>query len=227
MGYKIRVAVVDDHPLFREGVVHALRAGEDFDVVGEGTTADEAVRLVADHDPDVLLLDMTLPGDGLRAVEAIVVSRARTSIIMLTVVGDQQSITKAMKAGARGYLLKGTGGHELMESIKVVARGDIYLTSQLIGMLIGHMSGREQKAEIVEFTKREEQILILLSRGMSNKQIAFHLSLSEKTVKFYLTHVLRKLNVQNRVAAALYASQRYIGTGGETDRAHAHDAHWP
>lgn len=213
MEHKVKVVVVDDHPLFREGVVHALRANEDFDVVGEGTTADEALRLVMDFEPDVLLLDMKLPGGGLQAIEAIVASGSRTNIVMLTVVDDQETIAKAMKTGARGYLLKGTGGNELTESVKVVARGDLYITPQLIGMLIGRISDGEQKAKSVEFTEREEQVLTLLSRGMSNKQIAFQLNLSEKTVKYYITHVLKKLNVRNRVAAALYASRRPIAGG--------------
>lgn len=208
MEHKVKVAVADDHPLFRDGVVHALRANEDFSIVGEGATADEAVRLVLDFEPDVLLLDMKLPGGGLGAIEAIVATRSRTNIMMLTVVDDEESISRAMRAGARGYLLKGAGGNELIESIRIVARGELYVTPQLIGMLFGRIAGGGQTAKRVEFTEREEQVLELLSGGLSNKQIAFRLKLSEKTVKYYLTHVLRKINVQNRVAAALYASRR-------------------
>lgn len=207
--HKIRIVVVDDHPLFREGVVHALNGSGEFGVVGEGSSAADAVRMASDLDPDVIVLDMQLPGGGLDAVEAIVATHSRAGILMLTVVDDNECVAKAFRIGARGYLLKGAGCNELMETVRSVARGDLYVSPQLVGKLLGRMTETQGDHDhTVEFTEREDQVLTLLSRGLSNKEIAYQLELSEKTIKYYLTNVLKKLRVRNRVEAALYASQR-------------------
>ena len=206
----IKVVVVDDHPMLREGVVHVL-VSNGIAVVSEGATADEAVRLALLHKPNVLLLDMKMPGGGLHAITAIVESKLDTAILVLTVVSDEQSVKGALRSGARGYILKGAAGKELVEAVLTLAGGERYVTPQLLGVLFGCNPDGDQQGPCAEFTEREEQILSLLSRGLSNKEIAFDLKLSEKTVKYYLTHVLRKLHVRNRVEAALFASQRPNG----------------
>lgn len=215
MNTKIGVAVIDDHPLFREGVVHTLSASEEFVVVGQGASADDAIRLAAEVAPDVMLLDMKLPGGGLEALNAIASGRSGAKVVMLTIVDDEEVMARAFKTGARGYVLKGAGGNEVKEAVRLVARGEPYVSPQLVPKLLDMMSGirsgqSSSFESSVEFTEREEQILTFLSHGLSNKQIAFRMSLSEKTVKYYITHVLKKLRVRNRVEAALYASHRSI-----------------
>lgn len=215
MDTRIRVAVVDDHPLFRDGVVNTLNASEEFVVIGQAASADDAIRLVAECEPDVLLLDMKLPGGGLEALSAITSGASGTKVMMLTIVDDDETVASAFRKGARGYLLKGAGGNELKEAVRLVARGESYVSPQLVTKLLGMMSGMRDRQNSsfessVEFTEREEQVLTFLSHGLSNKQIAFRMSLSEKTVKYYITHVLKKLRVRNRVEAALYASHRGI-----------------
>jgi two-component system nitrate/nitrite response regulator NarL len=213
MDTRIRVVVVDDHPLFRDGVVHTLSATEEFLVVGTGSSADEAIRLVHELEPDVLLLDLKLPGGGLEAVNTIAAGRPVTKIVMLTIVDDQEVVANAFKRGARGYLLKEAGGNELKETVRLVARGEPYVSPQLVTKLLERMwADRDNQSSSpdgsLEFTEREEQVLSFLSRGLSNKEIAFRMSLSEKPVKYYITHVLRKLRVRNRVEAAIFASHR-------------------
>lgn len=215
MDARIRVAVVDDHPLFRDGVVNTLNASEEFVVVGQAASAEDAIRLVAEFEPDVLLLDMMLPGGGIEALDAIASGGSRTKVVMLTIVDNDETVAGAFRKGARGYLLKGTGGNELKEAVRLVARGESYVSPQLVTKLLGMMSGTRDSQNnsfesAVEFTVREEQVLNFLSHGLSNKQIAFRMSLSEKTVKYYITHVLKKLRMRNRVEAALYASQRSV-----------------
>lgn len=222
MNARIKVAVVDDHPLFQEGVVHTLGLSEEFAVVGQGASADDAVRLAAEIAPDVMLLDMKLPGGGLEALATIASSYPGTKIVILTIVDDEEMMACAFRKGARGYVLKGTGGKELKEAVRLVARGDPYVSPQLVPKLLDMMSGAGKSQNnivenSVEFTEREEQVLTFLSRGLSNKQIAYNMSLSEKTVKYYITHVLKKLRVRNRVEAALFASQRSMA-GAETNR---------
>ncbi len=215
MDTRIRVAVVDDHPLFRDGVVSTLNASEEFVVVGQAASAEDAIRVVTEFEPDVLVLDMKLPGGGIETLNAIASSGSRTKVVMLTIVDDEETVASAFRKGARGYLLKGAGGNELKEVVRLVARGESYVSPQLVTKLLGKMSGtRDGQSNSfessVDFTEREEQVLTFLSHGLSNKQIAFRMSLSEKTVKYYITHVLKKLRMRNRVEAALYASQRNV-----------------
>ena len=206
------VAVVDDHPMFREGVCHVLTT-HGFDVVGEGATADDAFKLVSDLVPDVLVLDLTLPGGGLEAISSIVASGVRTVVLVLTVVDDEKSVLTAIRNGARGYLLKGIGGNDLVEGVRTVTSGDMCISPHLMAILLSKISGRQSSRdhtarEDYHFTEREEQILSLISGGLSNKEIAFRLELSVKTVKFYLTHILKKLHLKNRTEVALFAVKR-------------------
>jgi len=209
---KISVVVIDDHPLFRDGVIHVLNENDAFAVVGQGASADEAVSLVSRHAPDVVLLDVMLPGGGVELVRRLREAMTSVRILLLTIVDDREFATLAFREGVRGYLLKGAGADELLSAVKAVSRDEFVVAPPLLGQLLGH-SGMEaaQNAQIEErgtdLSERETQVLDLLSRGMSNKEIAFRLTLSEKTVKYYLTHLLRKLKMRNRVEAAIYAVQ--------------------
>lgn len=208
------VAVVDDHPLYRQGVAQAFRQSRKFEVVGEGGTAQDAVAIANDTRPNILVLDIQLPGGGLDAAGTILARHAATRIILLTVVEDMSCVTQAFRMGVSGYLLKGVGVSELLRSAEAVLAGERCVAPQLMGHLLDQMSGRTRhvdRQDQLSFSNREEQILALLAEGKSNKEIAFRLTICEKTAKFYLTGIMRKLGARNRVEVALYASRREQG----------------
>jgi DNA-binding NarL/FixJ family response regulator len=215
MTNNLRIAIADDHPLFREGVVHIL-GSFGMTVVGQASTAAEAIELVRIHNPDVLLLDIKLPGGGLTALASIVATGSATAVLPLSVVDSDDFVAETMNQGARGYILKGIGGNELADAVRTVAGGEIYLSPQLVTKLFSRLSGSRDATSpaAIVFTEREEQVLALLAQGMSNKEMAYRLEISEKTVKYYLTHVLKKLHARNRVEAALYASNRAAASSG-------------
>jgi DNA-binding NarL/FixJ family response regulator len=213
MDNKIRVGVVDDHPLYRDGVVFTLAAQPDIEIVGQGASAADAVRIAQDHKPDVLVLDMTMPGGGLSAIEAIAQGYPSVRTLMLTVVADEDQVCTALKQGAGGYLLKGTSGPELVQTVRLISQGENYVSPNLAAKLLmrsGSGPAREEKRpdRFSGLTPREEQILSILVEGRSNKEIGNKLDLSEKTIKHHLTNILQKLQVRNRVEAALLASDR-------------------
>ncbi len=213
MENKIRVGIVDDHPLYRDGVVFALESEPDIEVVGQGETADDAYQIARDSAPDILLLDMNMPGGGLNAVSKISLRCSSTKTLMLTVVDDEDGVRTALRRGARGYLLKGTTSSELVKAIRVVSKGQNYVSPNFAAQLF---KGRDERASSVEkvakkfpeLSSREEQILGLLVQGLSNRLIGNELGLTEKTVKGYVTVIMEKLNVRNRVEAAMLAAER-------------------
>lgn len=209
---KIQLVIVDDHPLFREGLIQTLRAEPDIEIVGEAGTADEAVRLAGELLPDVVLLDITIPGGGLDAACAITTASPVIKIIMLTASEAEEDVLAALKAGARGYILKGVSGRELVKIVRDVYAGEAYVTPSLAASLLSEMSGALHGPQPPtdprdDLSERERQILEKLAAGMSNREIALQLYLSEKTVKHYMTNILQKLHVRNRVEAALIAQK--------------------
>ena len=209
MAGPIRICVVDDHPLLREGVVGTLSAAG-MDVVGSGASADDARRLANEHGPDVMLLDISMPGDGLAAARAIAQSHPKIQTIMLTVSEREDDVIAAMDAGARAYVLKGIGGPELLATIRSVHKGETYITPQIAARVLSKMQSRagvngptRSRAPETELTIREEQIMDQVAQGLTNKEIALKFRLSEKTVKHYMTGVLQKLQVRNRVQAVI------------------------
>ena len=203
--------VVDDHPLYRRGVAHAFQSSDRFELAGEGETAAAAIALVAEHDPDLLFLDLQLPGGGLEAAGTILAAKGRTRIVVLSIVDDIKVVVRAFQLGVSGYLLKCVSGADLIRTAEAVFGGEQCVAPQLMGQLLDHLSGRAQltrpEREQVGFAGREEQILALLTEGMSNKEIAYRLNICEKTAKYYLTNIMKKLNAKNRVEVALYASR--------------------
>lgn len=216
MTEKIQVVVVDDHPLFREGVATTLASSPDIDVAAQGASADEAVRLARDLLPDVILLDISMPGGGINAAASIAATCPVVKIVMLTVSEHEEDVLRSLKAGARGYILKGVTARELIATVRAVNAGESYVTPRLAASLLVDLKGASDSAETVtspldELTDRERQILELVATGRSNKEVARELDLAEKTVKHYMTNILEKLQVRNRVEAALLAQK--VGGG--------------
>jgi DNA-binding NarL/FixJ family response regulator len=211
MSNKIRVVLADDHPLFREGVTRTLMADPELEIVGEGTNAQEAVELATDLLPDVIMLDISMPGSGLEAAKQIASICPVVKIVMLTASEHDDDVNSALQAGARGYILKGIGGEELIDIVKAVHHGESYVSPDLAARLLTEMQGGAGKGivrdPLSELTAREEQILKGVARGLSNKEIGRELDLQEKTVKHYMTNILQKLQVRNRVEAALVAKE--------------------
>ncbi len=212
MNGKIQVVIVDDHPLFREGVAHTLQSETDLEVVGQGATAEDAIRLACDLLPDLILLDIDMPGGGLNAIHAIATTCPVTKIVMLTVSADEDNVVAALKAGARAYILKGVAARELLSILRSVCSGEGYVPPALAASLLSEMTRASSETQLAPspldaLTEREQQILEQVAAGSSNKEIAQHLGLSEKTVKYYMTNILQKLQVRNRVEAALLAQQ--------------------
>lgn len=203
---RIRIAVVDDHPLLKEGVAHVLSQQEDIEVVATGGTADEAVEIAQQKLPDIMLLDMNMPGGGLAALARIGDVCPAVRVIVLTVRDDPDSIGKALMHGARAYVLKGVAAAELLGIVRAVHEGGSFVSAALAAKLIDDIErSRGGAAAKTQLTPREEEILRLIGKGLSNKEIGKALDLKEKTIKHYVTNVLQKLQVRNRVEAAVHA----------------------
>lgn len=208
----IRVAVVDDHPLFREGVAHTLERSNLLSIVGQGETADDAIRIAETESPDIMLLDVSMPGSGLAAADTISRNWPNVKIVMLTVSESEDHVHQALASGARGYILKGTSSTELVDTLRLIARGEHYVTPTLAARVLV-TARRTSKAAAREepfpdLTRREEQILDRVASGLTNREIAKSLEIGEKTVKHYMTSIMQKLRVRNRVEAALAFRKR-------------------
>jgi two-component system, NarL family, nitrate/nitrite response regulator NarL len=205
---RIHVVIVDDHPLFRQGVAQTLAGAPDIEILAEGGSADDAIRLASDLLPDVLLLDINIPGGGLSAAQVVASRSPVTKIVMLTVSEDEDNLLAALRVGARAYVLKGVSGRDLITILRGVVAGEVYITPDLAATLLIEMTGsgrRETPAlnPLDELTEREHEVLELVAGGLSNKEIGQQLYLSEKTVKHHMTNILGKLQVRNRVEAAM------------------------
>lgn len=208
MSEKISIAVVDDHPLMRDGIVATLQASADFAVVATGGCADDAIRIAQEIEPRMILLDLSMPGCGLEAARKICSAKPSMKVMILTVSEREDDVIAAMSTGVCGYILKGISGVDLIATLKAVSHGETYITPNLAARLLSKSRGGVQsktpvKEPEVQLTVREEQILLEVKSGLTNKEIARKLVLSEKTVKHYMTSVLQKLRARNRVEAAM------------------------
>jgi two-component system, NarL family, nitrate/nitrite response regulator NarL len=206
MSDSIRVAVADDHPMFRAGVIQTLKIARGFDVVGEGSNAAEAVQLANDLRPDVILLDLNMPGGGLEAAAEIARSCPEVRVIILTVSELEENVASSLQAGVRGYILKGSCGSELTRVVQMVCDGESYVSPGLAARLFTQQRQKAKPAgdeQLSELTSREREIMDQVSRGLTNKEIARNLSLSEKTIKHYMSNIMQKLRARNRVEAVL------------------------
>lgn len=214
MSKRIRIAVVDDHPLMREGISAVLSSEADFEIAGTGENASDAIRISSESCPDLMLLDVSMPGCGLSAAREIKAAQPTVRILFLTVSEEHSHVTAALQAGACGYLLKGIGGAELINTIRCVSAGDAYIMPAFAARLLadptastGHASSPARPID--GLTQREKQILREVAVGRTNKEVARRLGLSEKTIKHYMTNILQKLGARNRVEA-IAASSRML-----------------
>ena len=207
MADRISVLVADDHPLFREGVVHSLASQADIEVVGEASSGEDALRMACDLVPDVVMLDITMPGwGGIVTADKIRTACPATKVLMLTVAEDEDKLLASFKAGARAYVLKGVSAHELARVVRSVAEGEVYVTPSLAaGILVTLSRSPAPQDPLEELTERESDILKLVVQGLTNREIGEQLHLSEKTIKHYITNILEKLHVRSRMEAAMLA----------------------
>jgi two-component system nitrate/nitrite response regulator NarL len=200
--------LVDDHPLFRRGVAQLIASQPDFEVVGEAASSDEGVSMAASLKPDLVLMDLEMrDSSGLDALKQIKGSGMDTQVIMLTVSDAEQDFVRAVRAGAEGYLLKDSEPEEILDKLRQAARGEAVFTEPLMGLLVGAMRGGSPTPPTTDecLTARERQILQLIAAGKSNKHIARELNISDGTVKVHVKNLLRKLNLQSRLEAAVWA----------------------
>jgi two-component system, NarL family, nitrate/nitrite response regulator NarL len=213
MTKKIRVGVVDQHPLFRDGVVFSLAAQPDLEVVGQGAAMRDVLLIARESAPDVIVLDMSLLDGGLEAIEAITQQHPAVKLLLFTIVADEERVGAALQRGARGCLLKGASGRDLVHAVQMLHQGESYVSPSLAAKLLmrphpGSARVTKPADRFSDLTPREDEILSILVKGRSNKEIGNKLDLSEKTIKHHVTNILQKLQVRNRVEAALVASER-------------------
>jgi DNA-binding NarL/FixJ family response regulator len=211
----VRVLIADDHPLFREGMRGRLDRIGDIAVVGEASDGDEAVRLSRELEPHVVLMDIKMPGlNGIEATREILRANPRVGVLMLTMFEDDDSVFAAMRAGARGYLLKDSGGEGVVHAIRAVTSGEAVFGPGVAERIIGFFSvPRPAQRAFPELTEREEEILVLVARGKSNQEIASRLFVSVKTVRNHVSNILLKLQVADRAQAVIRARDAGIGGG--------------
>ena len=212
---EIRVLIVDDHTLFRSGIKLLLQRQPGFEVVGEAGDGLEGVKRAKQLKPDIVLLDLHMPGvNGLEAISLLRDEVPQTEIIMLTVSEDAEDLLEALRAGARGYLLKNIETDFLVDSIRRAVNGESVMSSQMASKLADAMRAPQKRAisdtSPEKLTPREREIIVMLAKGASNKEVARTLDLAESTVKIHVQGILRKLNLASRVQAAVYAVEHHL-----------------
>jgi DNA-binding NarL/FixJ family response regulator len=211
----IRTLIADDHPLFRKGMRGLLTSMPDIEVVGEATTGQEAILLAAALQPDVILMDLQMPlGGGIAATRQIMHTSPHIRILVVTLFEDNDSVFTALRAGARGYVLKDTDEEEMVRAIRAVASGEAIFSPPIATRLIEFFAAPRPTvpAQIFpELTEREREILTLLAQGQSNADIAAGLSLSLKTVRNHLSNIFNKLQVADRTQAVIRAREAGLG----------------
>ncbi len=204
----IRVLIVDDHPLVRRGLSDLFSGEADMEVVGTAASGEEAVDIVTQLHPDVVLMDVSMPGiGGVDATRQLHETSPDVRVVMLTSFTDRERILDSLDSGAVGYLLKDAESDELIRGVRAAARGESPLSSKAARVVL---ASRQEGRPADDLTSRELEVLRLLSRGLANKQIAWRLGISEKTVKTHLTNVFHAIGVQDRTQAALWAQRHNI-----------------
>ncbi len=214
----LRILLVDDHPIYREGVARTLSDASGMQIVGQASDGDRAVTMVRALQPDLVLMDISMPrGGGIPALAAIMQEEKPPLVVMLTASEEEDDLMQALRLGAQGYVLKGVGAEELVAILREVAAGRTHVAPGLAGRILANMrANRDGRTEapanpLADLSKREEDILRLVSLGMSNREVGLKLDLQEKTVKHYMTSILQKLHLRNRVEAAMLAREHLKG----------------
>jgi DNA-binding NarL/FixJ family response regulator len=199
---EIRVVIVDDHPVVREGLAALINRRADMKVVGEAASGDDAIRQFQAHRPDVILMDLRMPGmDGVETIREIRRQSPEARIIILTTFDGDEDIYRGLRAGAKAYLLKDTPREQLLDCIRAVNEGRMWIPTSVASKLAGRLGGPD-------LTEREKDVLRLMALGKSNKEIGAQLCIAEGTVKLHVNHVLRKLSVGGRTEAVTTALER-------------------
>ena len=211
---KIRILLVDDHEIVRLGLMTLINDQEDMEVIGETGSGSDAVRMVERLDPQVVLMDVRLPGeDGIESTRKIASRFPNSHVVMLTSYVDEELVIQAIRAGAVGYILKQVGNEELLRAIRAAARGEALLDPSTTARLLSQVREAERRAEKNAFrhlSDREMDILAEVARGKTNAQIGESLNLSEKTVRNYVSTILGKLNLNNRIELATFAVEHHL-----------------
>lgn len=218
----VRLMMVDDHPLFRQGVRLYLQGTPGIEIVGEASDGNEALVFLEAETVDVVLLDLQMPGpDGIEVTSRIKEHWPQVNVLLLTSFGSWEKIFAALKAGASGYILKDANPEELLAAIHAVFAGGSYLGNRVAAELLNHMGQPEKEAlqagTAEPLTEREKDVLALVARGQCNREIAEALFVSEKTVKTHVANILQKLHVKSRTQAALYAMKNGLIQVGDYD----------
>lgn len=206
---KVRVLLVDDHALFREGMHLMLNAHDDFHVVGEASNADEAIQAASKLNPDIIVMDISMNGNGLNATRRILQTLPKTKILILTMHGDEGYFFRALEAGAVGYVVKGATSSELLAALRAVSNGEIFLHPSVAGYLVTDYLGRvgngEERESYANLSGREKEVLQLIAHGNTNQEIANQLHISFHTVQTHRGHIMDKLNLHSRSDLVKYA----------------------
>ena len=207
----MRVMLVDDKPLMRSGIASLLRS-DGHDVVGEANDGREALDLVARVSPDLILMDIRMPGmGGLEATRLIKAKHPNTKIVMLTVSDDEDDLFEAVKSGAEGYLMKDLEASQFFEALDAVDRGEAVIPTRLAGNLLEEFRSKSKQAQATEsgdsLSAREQEVLDLVSQGLTNKEVADKLFISENTVKYHMKNILEKLHLRNRSQVIAWAAR--------------------
>jgi len=213
--HRLRLLVVDDHEVVRQGLVSLLDRRSGFEVVAQAGSVAESIALAARHEPDLVIMDVRLPdGSGIEACREIRAARPETRVIMLTSYPDEEAVLSAIIAGASGYLLKQIRGRDLVTALEAVGRGESLIDSAVTEKVlerIRRVASGSATDELAELTAQERKILLLVAEGKTNKEIAGDVFLSDKTVKNYVSSILSKLNLQRRTQAAAFVAKRHLG----------------
>lgn len=207
---RITIAVVDDHPLLMEGIVSLMQRKPGFALASAGSQASDICAITVKYKPDAMVVDLNMPGDAFQAIADAARAAPNMKIVVFTASTSTDHAIQALEAGAKGYVLKGSSAEDLIEAIEATCRGEIYITPCFSSKVIGALQCKALEKKVVQSTRlsvREDQIVRLLLCGKQNREIASALSLSEKTVKGYMTHLMHKLNARNRLEVVI-AAQR-------------------
>ncbi|MFF0172042.1 response regulator [Micromonospora profundi] len=211
MSLPVRLLIVDDHPVVRDGLRGMFTGDPDFEVVGEARDGAEALALAANSRPDVVLMDLRMPGmDGVTAIGRLVGSGSPAKVLVLTTYDTDADVLPAIEAGATGYLLKDAPREELVRAVRAAARGEAVLSPSVAGRLMGRLRAPAEEP----LSHRELEVLAMVAKGTSNREAAARLFISEATVKTHLLHVYAKLGVNDRAAAVAVAYDRGLLTPG-------------